>query len=84
MRVSLFILFIVSIFFFPLSLTLIFGFIYACLYAGYELVVIGAFVDATFGQSGGTNIPLYTLSLTGVTLAALVIVPYLNIRFRNP
>lgn len=50
--------------------------LHALAWFGYELIIIGALIDAYFG--GSTALPLYTIFATGVVVCIEFAKPYLS------
>lgn len=58
---------------FPLAVVLMM--LYALLWPGYELLLLGGMIDAQFGYSGATILPSYLLAALGTVLLALWLRP---------
>ncbi len=76
MRIALFILFVLTALFAPLFAVVSFGFVYAFTYTGYELIIVGACIDALFGITPLETNYTFTLLMTIVVLGTELIRPF--------
>ena len=61
----------------PLFLFVVASCVYVALYTGYELIFLGLFIDALYGQMGLFSLPYYTVGALVCVLLLLWVKPRL-------
>ncbi len=76
MRIFFFILMCFLALLTPFPLFLFASLLYVFLYDGYELLLIGMYIDLVFGTTVSSYV--YTLSLGGLIVAGTILKPYMS------